>query len=176
MNPAESDAGRVSPFPWPALLITLVGLFFLFYGWDIFPIGKEWDCCATMELCNSFLKPDGRTSPYVDGLSPGNPSLPFFIMGLFFKLVGSSQVKGVFFNALGNLAGFLFFYGFLRFYLSRGSALATTLLFSSSYWILYFARETYPVSLLVPFESTALFFFARALEKGKARDYAILGP
>ena len=171
----KSSLGESPSVPWAGILILLVGSFFLFYGWDKLPIGRDFDSCYVMELASSFLSDNGRTTPYVDGWSLGNPSLPYFLMGLFFKLVGLSQSKGVLFLALCNLIGFLFFYGFLRFYLPKISALAATLLFSTSHWVIYFARETNAASLLLPFECASLFFFARALERGKTRDYAVFG-
>ena len=162
-------------FPWAALLILAVGSFFLFYGWDIFPIGHDNDAGYNMEICNSYLLPNGRTTPYTDGWSWGNPSLPFFLVGLFFKLFGSSLARGTLFIALCNLAGYLFFYGFLRFYLSKTPALVAALLFSSCYWVIYWAREVSAVGLLLPFECATLYFFARTIEKGKAADFAIFG-
>jgi hypothetical protein len=162
-------------FPWPIIIIILVGSFFIFYGHSLFPIGYDTDSAHSLDLCNSFLVSNGKKTPYVDGWALGEPIFPYFLVGLFLKVVGFSNAKAVLFIALFNLIGFLFFYGFLRFYLSKISALATTILFTSSYWVLLYARIMNAVSLLIPFECAALFFFAKAAEQGKARDYAVFG-
>lgn len=177
VTPASTTGGRI---PWPTILILLVGSFFLFYGWDLFPIGHNLDGYTSIDLAYSFLKDpqqDGsKTTPYMDGWSLGNPSLPFFLIGLFFKVVGVSLQKGVLFIALVNLAGYFFFYGFLRFYLPKPSALVTTLLLASSHWVIYFGREvTGGIGLMVPMECALLYFFARALEKGNRGDFALFG-
>ncbi len=161
-------------FPWSAVAILLCGSFFLFYRWHALHIGYDTDGIKSLELAEACVSE--FTTPYVDGWVPGNPIFPYFLMGIFFKLVGISFDKGVLFIALLNLAGFLFFYGFARFYLPKLPALAATLFFSMSHWVIYPAREITGIrGMLVPFECAVLFFFARALESGKARDYALFG-
>lgn len=162
-------------FPWPALAILLVGSFFLFFGWDLYPIGRDNNTLYNLAICDSYLFPNGRTSPYVDGWTWGNPSLPYFFIGVLFKVVGSSPAWGTLLIALFTLVGYFFFYGFLRFYLPRIPALVATLLFSSSHWTIYFGREISAGAQLIPFECATFFYFAKSLEGGKSKDFVLFG-
>ena len=105
----EPSALHRFSFPWAAVAILLCGSFFLFYRWDFLHIGYDTDGIKSLELAEACVAE--FTTPYVDAWAPGNPIFPYFLMGMFFKLVGISFENGVLFIALLNLAGFLFFYG-----------------------------------------------------------------
>ncbi len=172
-KPLEPAQSHRASLPWAVLVVLLFGSFFLFYGWDLFIKAYNADSVKSLEVARDCIV--GITTPYRDWAA-GMPIFPYWLMGLFFKAVGCSYQKGDLFTALLNLAGYLFFYGFVRFYLPKAPALAATLLFSASHWVLYPAREINGArGMLLPFECATLYFFTRALEKGQARDYALFG-
>ncbi len=179
-EPPEKTPGTAFQKLWPWLLIALVGAFFLLYGWDVYAIGHNIDAYVSVDLANNYLKnPDQGgvwTTPYMDGWSLGNPAFAFYLMGSFFKLVGSSLVKGTLCMGLVVFGSYFFLFGFLRFYLPKYSALLATLLFSSCYWVVYFGHVTTGGNGLTPLlECASLFFFARALEYGQTKDYLLFG-
>ena len=161
-------------FPWAAAVILLFGSFFLFHRWDAFITGYDVDALKSQDIANACM--GVYPTPYVDGWGPGQYIFPYFPIGLFYRLVGPSFHNGVLFTVLINLVGYLFFYGFVRFYLPKFPALAATLFFSASHWVLWPAREiTGARGMVLPIECAALYFFARALEKGQARDFVLTG-
>lgn len=161
-------------FPWEILVILSFGSFFLFYGWNLLAIGYDADSIYSLEMSDKCRAE--FPTPYVDGWGPGVHIFPYFLIGMFFKVVGCSFQKGVLFTVLVNLVGYLFFYGFTRFYLPKFPALAATLLYIASHWVLWPAREiTGARGLILPMECATLYFFAKALEGGRARDYTLFG-
>jgi hypothetical protein len=168
--PSEIKAG----WPWPEILIILVGSFFLFYQLNKLPNFIIIESLYTIGKANDFTN-GLLTTPFMDQWQ-GNPLFPSFLLSFIFKFIGVSYLKGAIFFASLNIFGFIFFYRFLRFYIAQESAAITALLFSSSHWLIFYARM--PLmggGIIVAFEAAALYFFAKALEEGKIKDFVGFG-
>lgn len=170
----ETPAFDPSGLSWREGLVLLSGCFFFFYRLEEWPNRAGGECLNTLLAGVDFIN-GNATTPYVDTYH-GLRYFPSMLLGLVMKIIGVSILKGEMIFAAINLVGLLFFHRFLRFYLGRNAALATALLFSASHWNLFMARQTFEgASVIVPFEAAALYFFARAIEKGKARDFTLFG-
>lgn len=167
-NPRSRD------LPWREFLLFGVAAFFWFYRLDQWPNRFGGENLNTLLLGRDFME-NRITTPYYMEMDSYR-WFPALLMGLFFKIVGFSYLKGLVLSAAINLTGVLFFFGVLKFFLPPNPAFVAALLYGSSYWVLFMGRQTFEgCSIITPFSIATLFFFLRAVEKGRPRDFAFFG-
>ncbi len=158
----------------PTALVFLFGSFFLFYRLNQWPNIMHGESCDTFEAAREFSF-NLYNTPFTEGHGE-NPLFPAFLIGMVFKFLGATPLKASAVFAVVNTIGFLFFHAFLRFYLSKPSALAGALLYATSPWIVFMGRMPHMgSSILVALEAASLYFFAKALEKGRPSDFILFG-
>ncbi len=174
--------------PWyekyfvPEVLILSLGSFFLFthFTHKLLPYfyseGGDSDYFHLLTTYFTIIGDTQYSTPYITIWAPGFCAWPCFLEGQFLRIFGITLLNDILFISILNLIGLIFFYKFLCFYTSKKSALISTLLLATSHWALFFARQSYVgTGFVIPCTAITLYFFARALELGKPRDYAILG-
>jgi len=185
---SEAGPSRSKPVPWhekiflPEILILAVGAFFMFSAFplkslsQLFSTGGDCDYSFRLTVFHTGVAETEYTTPFSSVWANGFCAFPFFWEAFFLRIFGISQYKDMIFNGCLNLIGLIFFYKFLCFYVSKRASLAATLLLAASHWGVYYVRQTYVgMEFVVPLTAATLYFFARSVESGKARDFALFG-
>ncbi len=184
----EAESSRPQPAAWhekiflPEILILVVGAFFMFSAFPLkslsplFSTGGDCDYSFRLTVFHTGIAETEYTTPFSSVWANGFCAFPFFWEAFFLRIFGISQYKDMIFNGCLGLIGLIFFYKFLCFYVSKRASLAAALLLAASHWGVYYVRQTYVgMEFVVPLTAATLYFFARAVESGKTRDFALFG-
>jgi len=164
----KGDANR-----WAGVSLIVLGGVFLFYRFGQVPFWMDNDSANC--IADALYFAHGETKTPFKTVWGDNPALPYMLYGLSFKVFGPSFEAGALVVAVFHLACLPLFYGFCRHFLSREAAWLSVCLLVASRWVLFFVRTPREASLLPAFEVAALYFFVRAWEGGRKRDFALFG-
>jgi hypothetical protein len=113
-------------------------------------------------------------SPFITGWW-GNPSFVYYITAGFFDVFGIGLAQGRALSATLSLAALYLFYRLARFYTAPAAALLATLLFSFSWYHLYYSLSPFTDIYTVTFELAVFFLLERGLREGRRGDFVGAG-
>ncbi len=125
-------------------------------------------------LCDTaacaFGGSDVHFSPFVRGWG-GTPTMPYWIVGSFFRLFGAQVWVARLVSALASLGALWFFYGWCRNWLGNLASLFAVSLMALSWWFLYFSLSPFHNAILIMTETAAFYFMEKGFREGKRMDF-----
>jgi 4-amino-4-deoxy-L-arabinose transferase-like glycosyltransferase len=118
----------------------------------------------------AFGKSDVQFSPFIRAWG-GTPAMPYWIVGAFFKLFGTSVWLARLVSALASLGALWFFYGWCRNWLGNLASLTATSLMALSWWFLYFSLSPFHNAILIMTETASFYFMEKGIRRGKRMDF-----
>lgn len=109
-------------------------------------------------------------SPFLTGWG-GTADLPQWVLALFFQFLGARVWVGRLVSVLASMVTLFFFYRWCRFWLGNLAAGVATLLFSISWWFLYFSFSPFNNSMLFMTQVMAFYFLQKGFVEGKKMDF-----
>lgn len=105
----------------------------------------------------------------------GNPALPHFIVAGFFKVFGETLIVARSVSMLVSLFALWFFYRLCREFFNEHVSFAITLMYSFSWWYLFYSFSPFHNIFTVFFQIAAFWCLVKALKGGYRGAYLGLG-
>jgi hypothetical protein len=170
---AGPPPGRLAPREWAFLAAVTVGAGILrFLALGRWPPGGFFDEAQNVLVAERILR--GQLSVYI-GDSTQMPALFFYLVAGTVALLGKSIVAVRCLSALIGTATVPLFYLLARRFSPGIAAAASTVLLAGSRWHVNFSRVGFTGVFCPLIEILSVLALLRALERGRRRDYALLG-
>lgn len=158
-----------------ALALALaVGAFFRLYRIDSQPFGLWWDeAYSGLQVLRIMNDPTYRPV-YVAGMAQ-EPSLFWYLLVPFFRLLGASPLALRFGAVVGGLLGLLGVYLLARELLGRRVGMAAVFLLAAMTWDVNFSRIAFNCIWSVALDALAAFLFLRGMRTGSPIAFGVGG-
>ena len=170
---AASPPRRLVPWEWAFLAaVTVAAGILRFVALDRWPPGGFFDEAQNVLVAGELLK--GKFAAYI-GDATQMPALFFYLLAGAVKLLGRSFEAARCLSALLGTLTVPAFYMLARRLFPGVAAVAATILLTGSRWHLNFSRIGFTGILCPLIEIVSILALLRALERGRRRDFALLG-